>query len=191
MKNLADRLKAARKRSGLSQVELAKRAKVSPGTIGNLEAGTRDNPRELLAIASALAVNPEWLKSGKGAELVDAAASKSIDAFGSVHEQARAELLLFFDQMTVYDRAALLKIAHQKAVNALGDQLLAEKFGVTGYASDSSLPSVYTDLERRRMRREARDVPMVKSPLNLRGTEEAAGQDAKDDSGAPKEGGES
>ena len=66
VKTIADRTKETREARGLSQVELAALAKVSPGTIGNLEAGTRKNPRELLAIAAVLLVNPEWLKSGKG-----------------------------------------------------------------------------------------------------------------------------
>ena len=50
----------------MSQADLARAAGVSPGTIGNIEAGTRRSPRELLAIAAATKVRPEWLKSGKG-----------------------------------------------------------------------------------------------------------------------------
>jgi transcriptional regulator with XRE-family HTH domain len=64
--NLADRLRAARAEANLRQEELATRAGVSQGTIANLEAGTRKNPRELLSIARALGVQPEWLKTGKG-----------------------------------------------------------------------------------------------------------------------------
>jgi len=66
VRTIAERTKAAREALGLNQVELAARAKVSPGTIGNLEAGTRKNPRELLAIAAALGVMPDWLKTGRG-----------------------------------------------------------------------------------------------------------------------------
>jgi transcriptional regulator with XRE-family HTH domain len=66
VKTLADRVTAARVELNLSQAALATKAKVSPGTIGNIEAGSRKNPRELLAIARALKVEPEWLKSGKG-----------------------------------------------------------------------------------------------------------------------------
>jgi transcriptional regulator with XRE-family HTH domain len=68
VKTIADRTKEARERLGWTQPELAKRAGVAPGTIGNIEAGTRKNPRELLAIAAALGVNPQWLKSGEGPE---------------------------------------------------------------------------------------------------------------------------
>jgi len=63
--SISERLKLARLRLNLSQVELAKRAGVAAGTIGNLEAGTREKPRNLLGIARALGVTPEWLEEGK------------------------------------------------------------------------------------------------------------------------------
>jgi len=65
MSGIAERLKQARKTLNLTQAELAKKAKVSQGTIGNIEAGLRDRPRELLAIAAALNVDPCWLETGK------------------------------------------------------------------------------------------------------------------------------
>jgi len=66
VKTFASRLKYAREElAGLSQVALAKKAKVSPGTIGNYEAGTREAPRDLLSLASALGVSPLWLQEGK------------------------------------------------------------------------------------------------------------------------------
>jgi SOS-response transcriptional repressor LexA len=66
VKSIGERLLWARQRRGLSQPGLAKLAGVSQGTIGNIEAGIRQNPRELLAIAAAVGVPAEWLKSGKG-----------------------------------------------------------------------------------------------------------------------------
>jgi phage repressor protein C with HTH and peptisase S24 domain len=63
---IAERLKHAREAAGLTQPELAAKAKVSQGTIGNIETGLRKRPRELLAIASALNVDPSWLESGRG-----------------------------------------------------------------------------------------------------------------------------
>lgn len=62
---IAARLLETRKKAGLTQLHLAQKANVSQGTIGNIESGVRTNPRELLAIAAALDVQPEWLKSGK------------------------------------------------------------------------------------------------------------------------------
>ncbi len=69
VKTIAERLKQAREDLGLSQEQVAERAGVSQGTIGNIESGTRKSPRELLAIAAAVKVSPEWLKSGKGERL--------------------------------------------------------------------------------------------------------------------------
>lgn len=66
MNTLAERLTWARERLGLSQQEVADLAGVSQGTIANLETGFRRNPRELLAIAKAVKVSAEWMKTGKG-----------------------------------------------------------------------------------------------------------------------------
>ncbi|MDD0837881.1 helix-turn-helix transcriptional regulator [Curvibacter sp. HBC61] len=65
METLGTRLKEARKARGWSQGRLATAAGVSQGTIGNVEAGIRDAPRELLTIAKVLGVRPEWLKTGE------------------------------------------------------------------------------------------------------------------------------
>lgn len=64
--SIAARLIVARTRRQLTQEEVAKRAGVTQGTIGNIEADIRRNPRELLAIAAAVGVRPEWLRDGKG-----------------------------------------------------------------------------------------------------------------------------
>lgn len=63
--SLADRLKTVRERLGMSQADLAHKAGVSPGAIGNLEAGTRKTSRALLEISKALGVRPQWLQFGE------------------------------------------------------------------------------------------------------------------------------
>ena len=68
MRTLGERLKEAREEKQLSQSGLAKLAGVTQSTIGNLESGTRQNPRALLAIATALGVNAEWLSTGRGSK---------------------------------------------------------------------------------------------------------------------------
>jgi len=68
VKSIADRVKETRTKLGWSQADLAKRVGVSQGTIGNIESGFRKQPRELLALARALDVDPNWLESGKGHE---------------------------------------------------------------------------------------------------------------------------
>lgn len=74
LETLGNRVAAVRKERKLSQAELARLAGVAPGTIGNLESGTRKAPRELLALADALGISPQWLKTGKGPIETDAAA---------------------------------------------------------------------------------------------------------------------
>lgn len=66
VKTIADRLKEARTARDWSQEDLAAASKVSQGTIGNVESGARKRPRELLKIAAALGVRPEWLQDGEG-----------------------------------------------------------------------------------------------------------------------------
>ena len=68
VKTIADRLKHTRLLRGLSQGELAAKVGVRQSAIGNVEAGTRQRPRDLVAIATALQVSPEWLETGKGEE---------------------------------------------------------------------------------------------------------------------------
>ncbi len=63
---LKDRMKAARKHAGLSQVEAARRAGVDQTTISNLERGKHHGSSHLVKIAEALDVNPHWLATGKG-----------------------------------------------------------------------------------------------------------------------------
>jgi SOS-response transcriptional repressor LexA len=63
---IGERVKWAREQRGLTQARLAKLAGVSTSTIGNLEAGLRDKPRELNAIAAALRASPQWIEEKKG-----------------------------------------------------------------------------------------------------------------------------
>ncbi len=69
---ISERLKSAREEAGLTQTEVAVAAGVSQGTVANIESGLRRNPRELMAIAKAVNVQPEWLKSGRGQKRLDA-----------------------------------------------------------------------------------------------------------------------
>lgn len=66
----AERLKWARMQRGLTQAELARLAGVNQSTIAQQEKGTRvikgNAPRSLIAIATVLDVNPEWLLSNIG-----------------------------------------------------------------------------------------------------------------------------
>lgn len=65
METLGERIKKARLAKGWSQGKLAAAAGVSQGTIGNIEAGIRVEPRGLIEIASALGVRAQWVKTGE------------------------------------------------------------------------------------------------------------------------------
>jgi len=66
MDGLAQRMKTARKVAGVSQAGLAKGARVSQTTIADLERGRNANSKHLPQIAAFLAVDYQWLLSGKG-----------------------------------------------------------------------------------------------------------------------------
>lgn len=58
-------LKSARKRAGLSQIELAVAAGITQGYLSDIERGAKVGADDVLRrIANALQVEPEWLKDG-------------------------------------------------------------------------------------------------------------------------------
>jgi transcriptional regulator with XRE-family HTH domain len=69
VKTIAERIKAVRQELGWSQVQLAEEVGVSQSSIGNIESGFRQRPRELVSIAKALRVSAEWLETGKGPKI--------------------------------------------------------------------------------------------------------------------------
>ncbi|WP_409327441.1 helix-turn-helix domain-containing protein [Variovorax atrisoli] len=66
--SIGSRIGEQRCEIGWSQVRLADEAGVKQSAIGNIESGLRQRPRELVSIARALRVSPEWLETGKGPE---------------------------------------------------------------------------------------------------------------------------
>lgn len=72
METLAQRLKAAREKAGLSQAALAKAIGSGQSTIGSIENGRNHGSGKLLQIARALNVSADWLESGRGAMSVAA-----------------------------------------------------------------------------------------------------------------------
>lgn len=68
---LGDRIRKTRMELGLTQAEVAKRAKVTSSAISNLEQNTRFTSRSLLAIAAALGVSANWLETGIGEKRTD------------------------------------------------------------------------------------------------------------------------
>jgi SOS-response transcriptional repressor LexA len=66
VKTIGERIKFAREKRGMTQTQLAREVGVSQGTVGNLESGLRERPREILGLAKALAVSATWLETGAG-----------------------------------------------------------------------------------------------------------------------------
>jgi len=88
MNGIAERLKQTRKALGFTQAELASRVGVSQSAIGNIEAGLRERPRELLSIADVLGVDPSWLETGKNREK-----QQDIDVIPIMRQQRDTDLL--------------------------------------------------------------------------------------------------
>lgn len=63
---LGNRVREARIRRGLTQDQLAKRAGMSQAAIHNLEKRDSQSSRFIMELAQALAVSPEWLRTGEG-----------------------------------------------------------------------------------------------------------------------------
>lgn len=66
VKTLKERLVYARELRGLTQGELAAKAKCAQSAIGNAESGERQTLRNLVLVARALNVSPDWLFDGHG-----------------------------------------------------------------------------------------------------------------------------
>lgn len=66
MELFSDRLRTARQYRKLSQSSLARLCGLAQSAISNYENGTRKAPREILVLARALHVSPEWLQEGVG-----------------------------------------------------------------------------------------------------------------------------
>ena len=64
MNTIGERLKHARKKAGLSQVELAKKAGIKQASISELERGSSRSSGYIVQLANACGVSPEWLASG-------------------------------------------------------------------------------------------------------------------------------
>lgn len=109
---LGERIRDVRTELGLSQRELAAKASVSPGQVGHLEKGTRDNPERDTAvkIADALGVAVEWLLTGHGPKVrVDSTEPDARDPY-----PARAAAIARMRGLVTEDSIATVR----------GDQLL-------------------------------------------------------------------
>lgn len=114
-----ERLKRLRKAKGLTQPELAKRAGVSQGTIGNLETGLRGYGESIVSIAAALGVPPEYLQceADADAERTEAAAPAPENSIGSDIRTVLRQLGLLLAPLDQADREQAEVLLRKLALN--------------------------------------------------------------------------
>jgi transcriptional regulator with XRE-family HTH domain len=162
-------IKTRRLALGWSHETLAKKVSEAEGRKKDLtwqtvqqwerEDGTAPSRKRLDFVASALGCSVSELLG------LDGSGTPGRRSDDERTEAALTEFANYFRELPPLDQAALLREAHDRAARVMGDRLLAEKFGVTGYMADDRLPPIYRDFERRRQGRPA-PPPMVTSPLS-------------------------
>lgn len=117
---IGERLRQARKKAGITQSELARRAKVTPSAISQIESGLSKKPDaiNLLKIARALDVTPDWLITGKdvapaparkpddiGIPIYDIRAAASSFGGGAInHEDIDAQGEIIVPKLWIFER---------------------------------------------------------------------------------------
>jgi transcriptional regulator with XRE-family HTH domain len=80
--SIGERIRAARKRAGMTQPELAKKVGMKQATLSQLETGESKTTRLIGSIAHHLGVNALWLETGRGEPvLVNAPAAEPAPRF--------------------------------------------------------------------------------------------------------------
>ena len=102
MSKFGDFVRDMRRKRGMSQAQLAKRAQLAPGTIGDIEQGRQQATRNLDLLARALDLSPESLRECRetpeeiGVPQLDRRELALIEKFRAVSDidQARVEAFL-------------------------------------------------------------------------------------------------
>lgn len=71
MPGMGDRIKEARKRAGVSQIDLAKAVDMSQQALSMLERGDTGSSKKLVDIAEALNVSAHWLANGRDLDALE------------------------------------------------------------------------------------------------------------------------
>lgn len=104
---IAKNVKALRERVGLSQRQLAVKAKIDPKNVSNLErAAHSPSTDNLAAIATVLSVEP-WRLLRPGAvlaELVDESGERLLELYADAHEEDRAAILHVAEMSVAYKK---------------------------------------------------------------------------------------
>lgn len=115
-RNLGTRIRSARRRSGMTQVQLAERLKVGRSAVGNWESATGISPASarLREIALVTEVSYEWLATGRGEPSAHELERPAIDA-ELVDDPAERRLLSAFRACKAVTRQAVLQMVEIQA----------------------------------------------------------------------------
>ncbi|MFW0822449.1 hypothetical protein C0Q87_01360 [Klebsiella aerogenes] len=90
---LAERLKEARSKRGLTQKALGELVGVSQAAIQKIETGKANQTTKLVEIANALGVQPEWLSSGEGVMNTGGEHAAKVQSRNSASDTFRVDVL--------------------------------------------------------------------------------------------------
>lgn len=82
---IGERLKSERVAAKLTQGQLAELSGISQQMISKLERNAASATREILALAAALSISPDWLKDGTGPKQIDKDAPEDREFFRDYH----------------------------------------------------------------------------------------------------------
>lgn len=116
-KNIADRIREARRLAGVTQSQAALALGVHRGTLGHWERGEGHRPtsKNLERLAEALDVNYEWLATGRGVARglpLDDIPAVRLDCFA--HSEEEETLLAAFRKMSPERQRAVLKLLDER-----------------------------------------------------------------------------
>lgn len=118
---LSDRIRMARRKSGLSQSKAAQVLVVHRGTVGHWERGAGHLPTSanLMQLAVLLAVSYEWLATGRGSMQLssDEVPAVRLDCFAQSDDEE--QLLLAFRKLPPHRRKAIVDLTRSGASHAL------------------------------------------------------------------------
>ncbi|MGH8601434.1 MAG: helix-turn-helix transcriptional regulator [Gammaproteobacteria bacterium] len=112
-KQLADRIRMARRTAGLSQSRVAALLVVHRGTVGHWErgAGHRPTNANLMQLAVLTAVSYEWLATGRGSMQISSNEVPAVRLDCFAQTEAEEQLLLAYRKLPERNRPALVDFA--------------------------------------------------------------------------------
>lgn len=114
---LADRIRLARRKSGLSQLALARHCGVARSAVANWESTKSANPAtvNLIAIANATQLSFEWLATGRGRMQMTRDSDPETEALPTLEDPHERRLLNAYRAVSPKMRVALLEVLEEMA----------------------------------------------------------------------------